>query len=315
MASDLVGFWWDVLPRGYRWVRGSLKVRPNVWQPGWMLVEDSEPDEPPRLYDPFTPDEPPRLYDPFTTDPGLFRNFAEVSSDRDSILAFANQYGMLGIGTWLGRFTPEKRTAGTRGETPQDWGEAIAAMRRAVELWRMVENRDVDRLSTLIRPSKTAWVYTGAGSVARMEPVIDLPQADDVVAPARFFVARWINDRLQGSAMPQLRYEPETGKWVIQLIPGNLLSAMWLQFAQSIARNKRYRTCKGCSRWFEISTDETGFRINREFCSDACKSRDYRKRKDQARRLKAEGKTIVSIARELGTDVETIKKWTSKREV
>jgi hypothetical protein len=261
------------------------------------------------------PDEPPRLYDPFTTDPALFRNFVEVRPDRDSILAFANQHGMLGVGTWIERFKPKVRPGGMRGETLQDWGEAISAMRRAVQLWDMAETRDVDGLSTLIRPGKTSWVYAdAAGSVARMEPVIDLPQADDVVAPASFFVQRWINEGLEGSAAPQLRYEPETGKRVIQLVPGNLLSAMWLQFAQAVSGKKRNRTCKECGRWFEISTDEGGFRINREFCSDACKSRDYRKRKDQARRLRGEGESVARIAKQLDTDVETIKKWTSKRE-
>ena len=57
---------------------------------------------------------------------------------------------------------------------------------------------------------------------------------------------------------------------------------MWLQFAQAIASKRKYRPCKECSGWFEVSTDDTGKRINREFCSDPCKSKNYRRRKAEA---------------------------------
>jgi hypothetical protein len=84
---------------------------------------------------------------------------------------------------------------------------------------------------------------------------------------------------------------------------------MWLQFAQAIGGDRKYRACKECGKWFEVSTSDTGFRINRLFCSDACESKDYRDRKARAGALKAEGRSNKDIAKELDTDVETIQKW------
>ena len=89
---------------------------------------------------------------------------------------------------------------------------------------------------------------------------------------------------------------------------------MWLQFAKAIASKRKYRPCKDCSGWFEVSTDDTGKRINREFCSDPCKSKNYRRRKAEALAVpKTQGTSIAAIAKKLGTDPETIKTWTSKR--
>jgi hypothetical protein len=146
-----------------------------------------------------------------------------------------------------------------------------------------------------------------------IEPVLDLFKPNEVLMPASFLVHRWINAHLNGKATPRLIYHLDLGKRVLQIIPDNLLSAMWLQFAQAIDGNGKHRACKECGKWFEISGEDTGFRINRVFCSDPCKSRDYRKRKEQAQHLKAEGKSFKDIAKELDTDIETIKKWVAKR--
>jgi DNA-binding NarL/FixJ family response regulator len=47
----------------------------------------------------------------------------------------------------------------------------------------------------------------------------------------------------------------------------------------------------------------------RVFCSDGCKSRDYRRRKDLVQRLKEGGKPLKEIAKQLNLDVATVKKW------
>jgi hypothetical protein len=150
-------------------------------------------------------------------------------------------------------------------------------------------------------------------SVTPIAPVLDLFKPGDVSTPASFLVQRWINDQLKGHGSPQLRYDLKLGKRVLQIIPENLLSAMWLQFAQAIDGNRKYRARKECGRWFEISTDDAGFRVNRVFCSDPSKSKDYRGRKQRAQQLKVEGKPVKDIARELATEVETIKKWVAER--
>jgi hypothetical protein len=225
------------------------------------------------------------------------------------------------------------------GETWRDWAAAIVEMRRAVEVWDMTEARDAAGLSRLLRWREGSrrkehvgtwmqlegWVYDShpdlpegepaphLGRVAQfVPPVLDLFRPGDVLTPAAFLVQRWINHHLRGKATPRLVYDPKLGRRVIQIVPDNLLAAMWLQFAQAIAGNKEHRACKECGRWFEISSEEDGRTARRAFCSDPCKSRDYRRRKDRARQLKEEGKAVKDIASELGTDVQTIKKWVSK---
>ena len=116
-------------------------------------------------------------------------------------------------------------------------------------------------------------------SVVGIEPVQDLFESGDILMPAYFLVQRWINEKLDGNASPQLRYDVERAKRVIQIVPKNLLTAMWLQLARTIEGNRDHRTCKECGRWFEVSTDDGKVRATREFCSDPCKSRNYRGRK------------------------------------
>jgi hypothetical protein len=101
--------------------------------------------------------------------------------------------------------------------------------------------------------------------------------------PALFLVQRWINARLHGQVAPRLLYNLDTGQQVMQIVPNTLISALWLQFARGIAGNLEQRVCKECGTWFEVSSRDDGRSARRLFCSDPCKSRDYRRRTQLAR--------------------------------
>src|SRR5262249_31256111 len=139
-----------------------------------------------------------------------------------------------------------------------------------------------------------------------IRPVLDLFKPGDVLTPAMFLVQRWVNEHLKESVSPQLLYDLDSGAQVLQILPHTLLSALWLRRAQARAGTKRHGPCKECGRWFEIWTEEDGRTARRLFCSDPCKSRDYRRRKEKARQLKSEGRAVRDIAKELDADVETI---------
>ena len=116
---------------------------------------------------------------------------------------------------------------------------------------------------------------------------------------------RWLFDRqlqhVQGRAVGvPLRYVNR---------PLTLVSAMWLQLALTLEGTKRFIECKHCGRPMEISTDQTGFRTHREFCSDACKTKDYRQRKHQVHELAAQGVAINTIVQRVGTERATIRRW------
>jgi hypothetical protein len=297
-TGSMFAFRWNVPEAGYRWVktRTSGKTR-------WVL-SDRVPDGSAYRAG---------QYAPLKLHPALFRTFAHLpSEERERLLEFANAYGYLGV-------EPE--------ETHETWMQRIGELRRAIAIWDLIHDRDAASLRpffiwkeseyaedgyTVISPG--GWYYRMGAEGERQW--IDLPpevaRATDVLIPALFLVQRWVNAHLRHAA-PRLVYDSQIGKPVFQVVPANLLAAMWLQLAESMSGNKQYRTCKECGKWFEISSDDDGRTARRLFCDDPCKSRDYRRRKERAQQLRTKGKPVKDIAKELDTDVETIKKWLSKR--
>ena len=53
--------------------------------------------------------------------------------------------------------------------------------------------------------------------------------------------------------------------------------------------------------------------LRRAYCSDSCKTRDYRHRRDHAIELKSAGRSAKEIAVEVGTDIDTVKRWIGKK--
>ena len=95
----------------------------------------------------------------------------------------------------------------------------------------------------------------------------------------------------------------------LQIAPTTLLAAMWLQLAMAVSGNKDFLKCKFCEREIEISTASSGFRTNREFCSQSCKTKEYRRRKRKAIKFARQGKAVNSIARLTDTRPETVRGW------
>jgi hypothetical protein len=59
--------------------------------------------------------------------------------------------------------------------------------------------------------------------------------------------------------------------------PNDLLDALWTQFALAIDGNQNLRRCAVCRTWFSLEAGEG--RSDKLYCSDACRMRAYRKRK------------------------------------
>ena len=250
-----------------------------------------------------------RTYSPLKQFPSLFRTFSDLAiSEREALLDFANKYGLLGVyGGFLNVSHPSEpgHQVSAGAETYRDWAKAINAMKEAVRLWDYLREDDRLGLGKYIRwnPGETNsdgqvtilpnWGYDSHPDLPRKE--IPFPSrrftgviADeleriglnpqDLRAAAQLLVQRWINSQLEGNTAPRLLYHTELGEMVLQIVPSTLLAAMWLQFAQAIAANKVYRTCRECGNWFEVPTATDGRSERRVFCSDPCKSKDYRRR-------------------------------------
>ena len=50
-------------------------------------------------------------------------------------------------------------------------------------------------------------------------------------------------------------------------------------------------------------------RTDKQFCSNACRSKAYRDRQEQARQMFAAGKTVREIAKALDAKPEAVKGW------
>jgi hypothetical protein len=314
--DDVTQFTWHVAEDGYRWV--ETPVHKGVEGQASLLDAGKEKTAPQWGLT----DEPSSVaythYQPLESETGLYRRFIEIDPlDRDSILAFAHQYGMLGLS-----LLAADRTLGggklTYVETEETWKREIRQMQHTVSVGDMFRDKNVSGLSQVLHelgPGRWQYkpVHDGQERIENIAPVDDLFVPGNIIIPAGFLVQRWINQKLASSSSPQVLYDVAAGRRVIRIMPRSLIGAMWLQLAQTIDGSRYHKPCKECSRWFEVSTESTGKRINREFCSDACKSKNYRRRKAEALELKAQGASIASIAKKLDTDQQTIKSWVSTK--
>jgi hypothetical protein len=131
---------------------------------------------------------------------------------------------------------------------------------------------------------------------------------------ARSFLADDANEYLLSFSGVQLEERDRlVAEYKIQVEPQYLLGAMWWQLARLVVGEAALRQCKVCGRPMEISTGPHGARTNREFCTDACKLKDHRRKVREAKQMKAEGRTVQQIAKHFDTELATIKHWLIKR--
>jgi hypothetical protein len=123
---------------------------------------------------------------------------------------------------------------------------------------------------------------------------------------ARAFIRQELSKQVGYSQCTLRLKQNADGQTVFQVIPGNMLQAIFMQFGQAYSGNKQHRQCTVCATWFELVPQDKG---RKEFCSAACKVKDYRNRKQQAVELRTEGRTPTQIASAIQTPIETVKGW------
>jgi hypothetical protein len=267
---------------------------------------------------------------PLELNTGLFKEFAEVAIDLDSIAAFAKRYGPLGIPTtaappdWSDRkalkwlLGPRDRAELTIvGEAFGDWVQNMAAMRLVMNLWDALRERDKTTLSRLMKRTKDrdghGWCSCVSDAVPSHREVSFsgwFPDCGTLAASARTGITRIINNQLQPPTRPPMSPElklGDDGGWSLNVPPRSLADALWLQCAMAIASNPEFYRCKICGRYFEVS--KYGSRLDRKTCGTACRSRAHRARKGEAVKLAARGMKPGAIARELKTTATKVRTW------
>lgn len=234
-----------------------------------------------------------KVYDPFE-EPALFRIFAKLDGSDESILGFANEYGFICDND------PDAVDIRVDGwdepiELLSVWRQKIEQIKTIVELWNHIQQEDNERLSRHIvwdikqeddRPDKLTRVVYYSGDETYEELLAVSGRDDDLLAhisfgnlevPARIFLQRRINEHLQNKISPKLLFGRGWEKQKVISVPSNLISLMWLQFANSVENNLRYRDCAVCSKPFLVAPSERG--KPRQFCSAACKAKNYREKR------------------------------------
>ena len=215
---------------------------------------------------------------------------------------------------------------------------SAGVMTHAIKMWDWFKKlKDAMKAALGATPSRIrsgamatpGHVQPSRARTLNLDPVRGLFTPGNVLVPAGFLVQGWINAKLEAhTKAPEFCMTRTEGRRILRIVPRSLLGAMWLQFAQTLDGSRFHKPCKECSKWFEVSTEKTGKRTNREFCSDTCKSTNYRRRKAEALELKCRQKTRRSLPsqrnstpillkpskaghpREKGADHGTCKTWT-----
>ena len=271
MQDELFAFQWAVYEGGHKWEN----IRSGPYEP-WVLRGIVVPGH----------DWPETFYNPLESFPALHIIFANIdASDRDSILEFANLYGMLG----LNHPRPGGGAFTTPSESHEHWKNEVWDMRQAVDLREMVRVGDVVGLNKFFSWNESGGCIYKNKCPWNTKPIDEIvPQRGisllegDVLMAARVRYAILANKKLRGESSAQLRIDPIAGREVVQVIPRTLLAALWLQFIRGVEGNHLYPKCKECQRPFAVSPEERGNRRSRKFCSDACKAKNYRARKAAA---------------------------------
>jgi Putative ATPase subunit of terminase (gpP-like) len=273
------------------------------------------------------PDAEEEVYWPLIGNPAFYQILAKTPPTPEGILGFANRYGRLGL-TRLYQSTVDGRT----GELLDLWQNVIRWLGNALGLWHMAHENDRRGLEEVIwwidestvvnvhRDDRKGWLEAVQGlgkdyryeDIRRMagvpEPYLSQIKPGEVIRPARLQLFNVINHSLrQGVVSPQLLWDPERDREELKDVPSSLLGAIYLQLAEAVFGKAPPRPCPVCGRWFDVSPKKN--RADRVTCSRTCRTQAYRRRRYRARDLFAEGVSLKKIAKELGTDVETVEKW------
>ena len=102
-----------------------------------------------------------RQYSPLAV-PNLHRRFARTEPTAESILAFSNEYGLLGHGLWLGDSGSNNRGM-VVGESLGFWQKEFERMARLMALWELVESGSRKELKHMVE-----WTPPGKSQQVRL---------------------------------------------------------------------------------------------------------------------------------------------------
>jgi hypothetical protein len=245
---------------------------------------------------------------PLAANPTLFRVFAQLEPTEEAFLAFANEFGWLGVALLLqGEVTAEGQRVVTfnsraEGEPLWRWRSEHQNMAAVNLVLTAIQDENVQELRNLFvieddgvryesgvsfewicstRMQLKEWLWEW-GNQARTEE-------ERIIRFASGWAQRQINEAMaeRGASRRSLTsvrvlFNHESRSMRLHVTPDTLLGAMWLQCARVLSENPKFRTCENCGKWFELSPDLR--RRHAIYCSPRCKVAAYRKRNPKGKR-------------------------------
>jgi hypothetical protein len=244
-----------------------------------------------------------RPYKPLEDETGLFRQFVDTPSTQEGILQFANKYGLLGgeasvfveillsktkvpvvefLSLVEGEGEQERRVGSvTVGERLEVWQKAIIDMKRAVEVFDAIQRRDTQYLAQFIHwQDRDLVLYKRKIGDTTYHSIIGRRETDpgrmnrfrygDVLLPAQYFLQVFVNQHMEVNPSNARLLWDDMSHPSIFVCPHGLLAALWLQLALAIDGDRTYRSCRVCSKWFEVGLTK---RRDAKTCSDSCRKK------------------------------------------
>jgi hypothetical protein len=226
-------------------------------------------------------------------DPGHIFGFGEWAHAERRVRATGNPPGFIGLGG-----TPVK--TGTRavvyGEPFAKWASEISSMHEMLWLWEALQHKQISLLRQVIKwdgsvgvyyepehsPQRKGSVYPSRGLWKEWILGLDNPElrhvveSGDVLTPGWYYLQRIMNQKMsRNRSFSALLWDRENSLR-LTIMPANLISALWLQFARAVDRDRSYRACEHCRRWIEVGADS---RADAKYCSNSCRQKAYRHRR------------------------------------
>ena len=300
MTGQLFSFEWRVHSCGYRWIKacGNGEYQWESPPPEYFysdeIREDLKSDARDGLtqgYYVVTSDDVSntklKILDNFENHPTLFLSYSQNPLNSDAVIDFANKWGFLTEGSFeksLDVPSPDNDCQNilVHAEHASIWAMTHWNLKPMTDTWSLIQKGDLDSIEKWSRQFLGDLLLTVPNIIQIKKEELDefidrMIEQEGAVEFANFNLQELINANISGNLTSNVRRDPKTNTWQLIVVPKNLISMLYLQLTQAITGGSEFRRCVVCTDWMEISP--AGGRIDKMYCSDACRMRAYRKRK------------------------------------
>lgn len=239
--------------------------------------------------------------------PSLFAEFLSLETP-DQIVEFASEYGFLFDETYhLVEDASPRPENWRRAEALFEWQHRAKMMRMAWDLWQLLGPGETDHqkedLKRAIRWSTEDKVCYEPSRTGVRFPISIRPGWVDkfeTIPPAQSLLEQIVNDALSRNVQALSLHLDDTGISAKDLVPRNLLGALWLQFLWMLTgRTRPPMKCGYCGRIF---TPTTARDLYCKETRDTCKAKAH-----QVRKMLRDGTPAEEVARRKGVPVSRVR--------